>query len=118
MLSLGPATKVHLLAGATDMRLGFEGLLALASGLLREDPLSGHLFVFCNKHRTRLKALYWDGSGLWVCAKRLEKGRFHWPQPPAQGASRKVVLTQAELTLLLPGIDLEGTQRRAWHRVG
>lgn len=117
MLSLGPATKVHLLAGATDMRRGFEGLLALASGLLHEEPLSGHLFVFCNKQRTRLKALFWDGSGLWVCAKRLEKGRFSWPAPVAEGASRKVLLTQAELTLLLAGIDLEATRRRNWYRV-
>jgi transposase len=117
VLSLGPATKVYLLSGSTDMRLGFEGLAALASGLLREDPLTGHLFVFCNKHRTRLKVLFWDGSGLWVCAKRLEKGGFHWPQPVAHGASRKVLLTQAELTLLLAGIDLEATRRRAWHRV-
>ena len=117
MLSLGPATKVHLLAGSTDMRLGFEGLLALASGLLHDDPLCGHLFVFCNKHRTRLKTLFWDGSGLWVCAKRLEKGRFSWPAPVAPGGSRKVLLTPAELTLLLAGIDLEATKRRAWYRI-
>lgn len=76
MIGIGSATKVHLLAGTTDMRRGFEGLHALARGLLESDLLSGHVFGFCNKSRTRLKLLLWDGSSLWVCAKRLEKGRF------------------------------------------
>ena len=62
-MNLSPATKVHLLAGSTDMRTGFDGLFALAKGLLQADPLSGHLFGFCNKGRNRLKILYWDGSG-------------------------------------------------------
>jgi len=122
VIGIGPATKIHLLAGATDMRRGFEGLYALASGLLGADPLSGHVFGFCNKGRNRLKLLYWDGSGLWVCAKRLEKGRFAWPEPAcsqtqASHASRCVVMSQAELTLLLNGIDLAATRVRRWHRV-
>ncbi len=62
------------------MRKGFEGLHGLARDQLGQDPLSGHLFLFTNKTRTRWKALAWDGSGLWVCAKRLEKGRFRWPE--------------------------------------
>lgn len=123
MIGIGPATKIHLLAGATDMRRGFEGLYALAGGLLEADPLSGHVFGFCNKSRNRLKLLYWDGSGLWVCAKRLEKGRFAWPDPASSqvqassNASRCVVMSQAELTLLLNGIDLATTRVRGWHRV-
>ena len=61
------------------------------------DPLGGHLFLFCNGQRNRLKVLVWDGSGLWVCAKRLEKGRFTWPQSgDAQG---KVILSHEELSL-------------------
>lgn len=120
-MNVSPATKVHLLAGSTDMRLGFEGLFALAKGLLQADPLSGHLFGFCNKGRNRLKILYWDGSGLWICAKRLERGRFAWPQmaPPAAGAApgRRVLMTHAELLMLLHGIDLSGTRRRRWHRI-
>jgi len=120
-MNFSPATKVHLLAGSTDMRTGFDGLFALAKGLLQADPLSGHLFGFCNKGRNRLKILYWDGSGLWICAKRLEKGRFAWPQPPppAGGAvpERRVLMTHAELMMLLHGIDLAATRRRNWHRV-
>lgn len=110
MIGIGPATKIHLLAGATDMRRGFEGLYALASGLLEAEPLSGHVFGFCNKGRNRLKLLYWDGSGLWVCAKRLEKGRFAWHVPLScesekANASRCVVMGQAELTLRLNEMD-------------
>ena len=120
-MNFSPATKVHLLAGSTDMRTGFDGLFALAKGLLQADPLSGHLFGFCNRGRNRLKILYWDGSGLWICAKRLEKGRFAWPQPalPAGGAvpARRVLMTHAELMMLLHGIDLSVTRRRNWHRV-
>ena len=113
MLALGAATRIYLAPGRTDMRKGFDGLFALVRQQLELDPLSGHLFLFCNRHRTRLKALYWDGSGLWVCAKRLEKGRFCWP---AAGAGR-LAISAAELTLLLGGIDLAQTQRRQWWRV-
>ena len=71
---LGPATKIFIALEPVDMRKGFEGLHGLVSDRLGEDPLSGHLFLFTNRARTRLKALAWDGSGLWVCAKRLERG--------------------------------------------
>lgn len=81
MFGMGPATRVYLAAGATDMRKGFDGLHALVRQQMAADPLSGHLFLFCNRPCTRLKVLFWDGSGLWVCAKRLEKGRFSWPPP-------------------------------------
>jgi hypothetical protein len=65
---LGPATRIYLAAGATDMRKGFEGLYGLARDRLQCDPTSGHIFVFSNAQRNRLKLLFWDGSGLWVCA--------------------------------------------------
>ena len=81
------------------MRKGFEGLYGLVRDRLLCEPLSGHLFLFCNSQRNRLKILVWDGSGLWVCAKRLPKGCFSWPQSgDAQG---KVVLSHEELSLLL-----------------
>lgn len=114
MWGAGPATRIFLAAGATDMRRGFEGLYGLVRDRLACDPLSGHLFLFCNAQRNRLKVMFWDGSGLWVCAKRLEKGRFHWPSAgPGEG---KVTLSHEELALLLGGIDLSRTRRRAWHR--
>jgi transposase len=115
MLGVSPATKIYLGATAVDMRKGFDGLYGLVRDQLGQDPLSGHLFVFTNRERTRLKALVWDGSGLWVCAKRLEKGRFHWPA--VTGAERSVVLRAAELAMLLNGLDLQQAQpRRGWYR--
>jgi transposase len=98
------------------MRKGFEGLHGLVRDRLLCNPLSGHLFLFCNAQRNRLKILVWDGSGLWVCAKRLEKGRFSWPS--AGDAHGKVVLSQEELTLLLSGIDLTQARRKRWYRKG
>ena len=80
MFGLGPATRIYLAAGVTDMRKGFEGLYGLVRDRLLCELLSGHLFLFCNGQRNRLKVLVWDRSGPWVCAKRLEKGRFTWPQ--------------------------------------
>jgi len=99
MFGWGPATRIYLAAGATDMRKGFEGLYGLARDRLLCDPLSGHVFLFANAQRNRLKLLFWDGSGLWVCAKRLEKGRFRWPESASGQA--KVVLSHEELALLL-----------------
>lgn len=114
MFGLGPATRIYLAAGATDMRKGFEGLYALVRDRLLCEPLSGHLFLFTNAQHNRLKLLFWDGSGLWVCAKRLEKGRFRWPK--AADGQAKVVLSHEELALLLGGIDLAQTRRRNWYR--
>jgi transposase len=114
MFGIGPATRIYLAAGATDMRKGFEGLYGLVRDQLQLEPLSGHVFLFSNAQRNRLKLLFWDGSGLWVCAKRLEKGRFRWPR--AEAGQSKVVLSQEELALLVGGIDLAGSQRRAWFR--
>ena len=114
MFGLGPATRIYLAAGATDMLKGFEGLYGLVRDRLSCEPLSGHLFLFCNSQRNRLKVLVWDGTGLWICAKRLPKGRFSWPQSgDAQG---KVVLSHEELSLLLGGIDLVQTKSKRWYR--
>ena len=114
MFGIGPATRIYLAAGATDGRKSFEGLYGLVRDQLQSDPLSGHIFLFSNAQRNRLKLLFWDGSGLWVCAKRLEKGRFRWPA--AAIGQTKVVLSHEELALLLGGIDLAGSKRRAWFR--
>ena len=114
MFGLGAATRIYLAVGSTDMRKGFEGLYGLIRDQLGLDPLSGHLCLFCNKGRNRLKVLYWDGSGLWICAKRLEKGRFSWPSDGEHSA--RVTLSQEELSLLLGGIDLTRTRRKNWYR--
>ena len=114
MFGLGAATRIYLAVGSTDMRKGFEGLYGLVRDQLGLDPLSGHLCLFCNKGRNRLKVLYWDGSGLWICAKRLERGRFSWPSDGEQSA--RVTLSQEELSLLLGGIDLTRTRRKNWYR--
>ena len=112
MFGMGLATRVYVATGATDMRKGFEGLHGLVRDELGSDPLSGHVFLFANRTRTRLKIMFWDGSGLWVCAKRLEKGRFHWPE--AKGQAR-VSMRQEELTMLLSGMDLKQAKpRRGW----
>jgi len=114
MFGVGPATRIYLAAGSTDMRKGFEGLYGLVRDQLQLEPLSGHIFIFSNAQRNRLKLLFWDGSGLWVCAKRLEKGRFRWPA--TESGQSKVVLSHEELALLVGGIDLAGSRRRAWFR--
>jgi len=115
MFSLGPATRIYLGLEAVDMRKGFDGLYGLVRDKLGEDPLSGHLFLFTNKARTRVKALLWDGSGLWVCAKRLERGRFCWPA--ADGGAVKRTMRGEELAMLVNGLDLTQARRRAnWYR--
>ena len=96
------------------MRKGFEGLYGLVRDRLQCSPVSGHVFLFCNAARNRLKLLVWDGSGLWVCAKKLSRGRFSWPRPGA--GEVKVVLTHEELAMLLGGIDLTQARRRHWYR--
>jgi transposase len=114
MIPLSPATRIFLAAGATDLRKSFEGLSDLVAHRFQEDPLSGHLYVFANRRKNRIKLLYFDGSGVWVCAKRLMgQGCFAWPRTNEPGALRIVA---EELTLLLTGIDLEKTQARPWWR--
>ena len=114
MFGLGPATRIYLAAGTTDMRKGFEGLYGLVRDRLQCEPLSGHIFVFCNAQHNRLKLLFWDGSGLWVCAKRLEKGRFRWP---AAKDGPCMVMRPEELAMLVNGLDLaEARPRKNWLR--
>ena len=114
MFGFGTATRIYLATGATDMRKGFEGLYGLVRDRLQCAPLSGHVFLFCNAQRNRLKLLLWDGTGLWVCAKKLSKGRFRWPEP--QTGEVKVVLSHEELAMLLGGIDFSQTRQRPWYR--
>lgn len=101
MIGLPAGTKVWLACGVTDMRKGFDGLAALVQLNLHEDPFSGQLFVFRGRRGDRVKILWWDGDGLCRFAKRLERGRFVWPK----ATDGTVHLTQAQLSMLLEGID-------------
>lgn len=111
MLTLSPTVRIYLASGITDMRKSFDGLAGLARDVIGEDPLSGHLFVFCNRRRDRLKILYWDRSGFCLFAKRLEKGTFAWPESKDR---TRVELTAEQLVMLIGGIDLGATRRRRW----
>ncbi|MBV8402195.1 MAG: IS66 family insertion sequence element accessory protein TnpB [Acetobacteraceae bacterium] len=105
MINLAPGTKVFLACRPVDLRNGFDGLAAKAQQIIGGDPFSGHLFLFRGKRGDYLKALYWDGSGLCLFAKRLEKGRFAWP-PIVDGA---ITLTPAQLALLIEAMDWRRT---------
>ena len=115
MLGFPSALKVFLATQPVDMRKQFNGLWTLAEGQMKEDPRQGALFVFTNKPRDRLKMLYWDGSGVWVLAKRLEQGRFSWP---VGSNGVKLSLTPEALTMLLAGIDLKNGCKKAWYERG
>ncbi len=110
MLSFSAATRIFVATQPVDLRGSFNRLFALTQSVLQQDPLSGHWFVFTNRHRNRVKILFWDGSGLWVCAKRLEKNRFSWPimdEPCAH-------LRGEELIALLSGLEVR--QKANWFR--
>jgi len=112
VLGLGAATRIYVATGATDMRLGFDGLYALVVGQLQQDPRTGHLFLFANKRRDRMRILFFDGSSLWVCARRMEQGRLRWPS----SEEGRMQLSREEFALLIGGIDLSATRKRKWYR--
>jgi transposase len=101
MIGLPTGTHIWIAAGATDLRRGFTGLSALVQTVLKESPFSGHVFVFRGRRGDLIKMLWWDGDGLCLFAKRLERGRFVWPKVE----SGAVALTRAQLSMLLEGID-------------
>ena len=110
VFGLSAGTEVFVRPGVTDLRLHYEGLRALVLEVIRGEPLSGHLFCFCNRARTRVKVLIWDGSGFWICAKRLERGSFNWPR----SAEAALTMSVAQLELLLSGFEVRS--RRNWYR--
>jgi transposase len=107
MIALPSGTRIWLAAGATDMRKGFDGLAALVQSTLEQNPFCGHLFVFRGRRGDMVKMLWFDGDGLCLLAKRLERGRFVWPQATRGSVS----LTRAQLSMLLEGIDWRRPQR-------
>lgn len=108
------SVKVCLATEPCDLRKSFDSLSAIVRQQLGEDPLSRTVFVFINKARDRIKLLYWDGTGLWVLAKRLERGRFCRPQG-LKDKTTKLALKPEALEMLLSGIDLKDGMQRAWY---
>jgi len=114
VLSFTGGLKVMVALEACDMRKGFNGLAALVSERLQEDVRGGTIYVFGNRLRTRIKVLYWDGTGLWVMTKRLEAGTFSWPSR-ADGGQVKLRLAPEAFAMLTDGVDLKGGRLRAWY---
>lgn len=114
MLTPPVSMRIFLAAGVTDLRKSFDGLSAAVQQVLARQVLSGEVFLFCNRRRDRVRAIYFDGSGLWVATKRLEQGTFAWPASAASG-ERRVELRPDELAALLGGLDLAGASRRSWY---
>ena len=113
MLSFSGNLKVYLALEPCDMRKSFNGLAGLVRNKLQLDPLAGAAYIFTNKRKTLLKILYWDGSGLWVLSKRLEKGTFSWPTTASKNG--RISLEPTALAMLSDGIDLRQGCRRAWY---
>ena len=115
MLSFTGNLKVYLATEPADMRQGFGGLYAMTVNVLKEKPESGALFVFTNKRRNRVKILNFDGTGLWVLTKRLEKGTFSWPKG-VDVEDGKLTLAPEALALLLDGVDMREGKFRPWYQ--
>lgn len=109
MIPVPTNTRIWLAAGVTDMRKGFNGLSILAQQALREDPFSGHLFVFRGRRGDLVKIIWWDGQGACLFTKRLERGRFVWPR----AEDGKITLSSSQLSMLLEGIDWR-IQKKTW----
>lgn len=103
LLPTGTSVRIHIAAGVTDMRKGMDGLAMLVQNVLQADPFSGHLFAFRGRKANMIKILFWDGNGVCLFTKRLDQGSFIWPQADDRGGC--VVLTGAQLALLIEGID-------------
>jgi transposase len=114
MLSFNGNLKVYVALKPCDMRKSFNGLAAVARNTIGMDPCCGAAFLFTNQRRNLIKILYFDGTGYWVVAKRLEKGTFSWPQD-IEGGREKITLNPTALAMLADGIDLRGGLQRPWY---
>jgi transposase len=116
MFTLPSSVRIYVASEASDLRRGFDGLSALTRSVIGENPMSGHLFVFLNRRRNRIKVLAWDRTGYVVLYKRLERGTFRIPVEPKVGEAH-VQVDSGELTLMLEGLDLRNARRqRRWYR--
>lgn len=113
MLSFADGVKVYLAPGATDMRKSFDTLACVVQETIRSDPLSGHVFGFCNRTRDRMKVLFWDRTGYCLISKRLERGRFAWPK--AGDGDDAIEMTGEELAQLLGGVERSRARSGHWY---
>ncbi len=117
MLTLPASVRIYVAAEAVDLRRGFDGLAAAVRGVIKQDPLNGHVFAFLNRRRNRIKLLVWDRTGYLLLYKRLERGTFHLITPAVPG-ERHVEMDAGELGLMMEGLDLRDARRRKrWRRL-
>jgi transposase len=117
MLGFNGNLKVYVALEPCDMRKSFNGLATVVRERLEADPLCGAAFLFTNKRRNLIKILYWDGTGLWVVSKRLERGTFSWPKD-IEGGRRRLAIKATALAMLTDGIDLKNGMSRPWYEEG
>ena len=110
MINLQSITHITMAQGATDLRKGIDGYAALVSGVMKLDPFSSSLFLFCNRTKDKLKILVWDGNGFWLCYKRLESGKFKWIKSSDEVPT--LALSKQQLTWLLEGLNVH--QKKAF----
>ncbi len=116
MLSIPPGIQVYMAIAAVDMRKSFDGLSAAVQTVFQRDVLDGHLFLFLNKRRDRIKILWWDNDGLAIFAKRLERGTYELPRH--EPGTPHLRLDATQLALLLSGVQLDAPKRRRYARAG
>lgn len=115
MLMLPASVRIFVATEPTDLRRGFDGLSALVRSVIQEDPLSGHLFIFRNRRRDKVKLIVWDRSGYLLVYKKLARGSFHFPTEPLLG-ERHIEIDAGEFAMMLEGIELKGARRRRRYR--
>jgi transposase len=112
MIALTPQIRAFLYRRPTDMRKSFHGLVALTQSELKQDPLSGSLFVFLNQRRDRVKILYWGQAGFCIWYQQLEKGTYQIPDATALQDQDTLEVTRSQLSLILDGIELSSVRQR------
>lgn len=117
MLSVSSQTRIFLAREAVDMRKSFNGLIGLAESVLEQDPLSGHLFVFINRRRDRIKLLYWGGTGFCIWYQQLEQGGYQLPVASCGDEQEGIEITATQLSLILDGVDLASVRQRPRYRL-
>ena len=117
MLSVSSHTRVFLARDPVDMRKSFHGLIGLTESVLEQDPLSGHLFVFINRRRDRIKLLYWGGTGFCIWYQHLEEGGYQLPDATKADEREGMEITATQLSLILDGVDLSSVRQRLRYRL-